>query len=187
MCLVLHFFSLIWSIHIPTQSLIKYFYSLKLIELNENPLLDPMTSCIQGHEDTILTKVWGSIDAIKSLVRVVTRSWCSTCLIEPLIPPRVDFKHEMLIPTKFVHYASETSMGLFENPFRMNLRLMKPCAVIKGTKWLRNYAYLIWKHISYAGAHPEPPISPFILYFPHHNYWGPWNKYIAMYCMNIFR
>ena len=34
----------------------------------------------------------------------------------------------------------------------MNLRPQKPCAVIKGTKWLRNYAYLIWKRNLYAGA-----------------------------------
>jgi hypothetical protein len=34
----------------------------------------------------------------------------------------------------------------------MNLRPQKPCAVIKGTKWLRNYAYLIWKCNLYAGA-----------------------------------
>ena len=131
-----------------------------------------MTSCIQGHEDTILTKVWGSIDAIKSLVRVVTRSWCSTCLIEPLIPPRVDFKHEILIPTKFIHYASETSMGLFENPFRMNLRLMKPCAVIKGTRWLQSNVSLIREFVLCAGTIPKAQTHLYC-YLLHHNFRGP--------------
>jgi hypothetical protein len=36
------------------------------------------------------------------------------------------------MPTKRVHYASDTVLGLFENPFRMNLRAVKPWAVIKG-------------------------------------------------------
>jgi hypothetical protein len=60
----------------------------------------------------------------------------STCLIGPVIPPHVDSERKVLVPTKSVHYASETSMGLFGNSFQMNLRLMKQYAVIKGTRWL---------------------------------------------------
>jgi hypothetical protein len=61
----------------------------------------------------------------------------STCLIGPVIPPRVASEREVLPPTKSVHYASETSLELFGYPFRMNLRPMKPCAVIKGIGWLK--------------------------------------------------
>jgi hypothetical protein len=113
-----------------------------------------MASCIQGQEETILTKVWGSTDAIKYLVRVVTRS---TCLIEPLIPPRVDFKREVLIPTKSVHYASETSIGPFRYLFRMNLRPEKPCAVIKATEWLKLNVSLFGNFFYCTPVQPNPP------------------------------
>jgi hypothetical protein len=33
---------------------------------------------------------------------------------------------------------------LFRNPFWMNLRLLKPYAVIKGTRWLKYNVCLIW-------------------------------------------
>ena len=33
-------------------------------------------------------KVWDGIDAIKRLIWVAKRSWCGTCLIEQVIPPR---------------------------------------------------------------------------------------------------
>ena len=61
----------------------------------------------------------------------------STCLIWPVIPPRVASEREVLTPTKSVYNASDTSLGLFGYPFRMNLRPMKPCAVIKGIGWLK--------------------------------------------------
>jgi hypothetical protein len=38
----------------------------------------------------------------------------------------------------------------------MNLRPVKLCAVIKGTRWLRNNASLIGYFILYTGAHPKP-------------------------------
>jgi hypothetical protein len=41
----------------------------------------------------------------------------STCLIGPIIPPRVASEPEVLPPTKSVRYASETSLELFEYPF----------------------------------------------------------------------
>ena len=82
---------------------------------------------------------------------------CHTCLIGPVILPRVVSKREVLLPTKCVHYASETSIGPFRNPFRMNLRPVKPCAAIKGTGWLKNNSSLIWEFIFNAQDHPKPP------------------------------
>jgi hypothetical protein len=73
---------------------------------------------------------------------------------------------KVLAPFESIHYASEASTGPFRHLFGMNLRLEKPCAVIKGTKWLRNYAYLIWKSVLWA-------IPPFIWYLLHHNFEGP--------------
>jgi hypothetical protein len=62
---------------------------------------------------------------------------CPWACEKSLILLHVDFKCEVLTSTKSVHYTSETSMGIFGNPFRTNLRAMKPCAVVKGTRWLK--------------------------------------------------
>jgi len=113
-----------------------------------------MANCIQGQEETTLMKVWGSTDAIKYLVRVVTRS---TCLIEQLILPRVDFKREVLIPTKSVHYASETSIRAFRYLIWMNLRSEKLCAVIKATEWLKLNVSLFGNFFYCTPAQPNPP------------------------------
>src|SRR5882724_2161268 len=88
-----------------------------------------------------------------------------TCQIKPVIPMCVDFKCKVAIPTKFVHYASETSMGLFGNPFRRDLRLMKQCAVVKGTRWLKSNVSLIREFVLCAEAIPRAQY-PFILPFP---------------------
>src|SRR5258707_216354 len=113
---------------------------------------------------------------------------CHTCLIGPVILPRVVSKREVLLPTKCVHYALETSIGPFRNPFRMNLRPVKPCAMIKGTGWLKNNSFLIWEFIFNMQGPIQAPILPFILYLQHHNSPGlgiPAN--IAMYWVGISR
>ena len=96
--------------------------------------------------------------------KVDKRSWCRTCLIEQVIPPRVDFKHKMLIPTKCVHYTSEASFGLFWNTFRKNLRPVKPCAVIKGTRWLKNNVSLIWDFFFNVPELPSPYSTIYIIF-----------------------
>ena len=63
------------------------------------------------------------------------------------------------IPTKSADFPIWDDMGkkcvcviicwngcnLFGNAFRKNLRLLKPCAVIIGTKWLKYNINLIWE------------------------------------------
>jgi hypothetical protein len=119
-----------------------------------------------------------------------------TCQIRPVIPTRVDLRPSKLgrssrhanvncVPTKCVHYASETSIELFWNPCRMNLRPMKPCAVIKGIEWLKKIAFLIQNLVLYAGTHPKAPIISYLL---HHNSPGlSIHTDIAMFPMNIVR
>jgi hypothetical protein len=131
-------------------------------------------------------KVWGGISAIKRLILS-----CQKELVRDLPnwashPAAHRFQTQS---TKCVHYALETSIGLFQNPFRMNLRPVKPCAVIKGTRWLKNNASLIWEFLFYV---PEPILRPpslsFILYLLHHNSQGlgiPAN--IAMLWVDISR
>ena len=46
----------------------------------------------------------------------------------------------------------------------MNLKPLKPCATIKGTRWLKIYLHPIWNV-------PEPLHIYF--YLPHHNSLGP--------------
>jgi hypothetical protein len=91
---------------------------------------------------------------------------CGAFLIEQVIPPRVDFKREVLAPAKSGHYASETFLGPFGYPFRMNLRPVKPYAVIKGIKWLKNNVSLIWEFLLCAGTHPEGPLARLYSYYP---------------------
>ena len=63
----------------------------------------------------------------------LTEEDACTCLIEPIIPLRINFEHEVVAPAKSVHYASEASLELFGYPFWMNLRPMRSCGVIKGS------------------------------------------------------
>ena len=77
----------------------------------------------------IFPKVWGRIDAINRLIWVADMglpNWASEAT-----------RRFQTWSTKCVHYASQIFIRLFRNPFRMNLRPVKPCAVIKGTKWLK--------------------------------------------------
>ena len=63
--------------------------------------------------------------------------------IRPVIPTCI----AKLIPTGSVHYALEWSSRLFGMTFRMILRSVKPCALIKGIGWRKYNVYLIWKYI----------------------------------------
>jgi hypothetical protein len=110
-----------------------------------------------------------------------------TCHIRLVILMRVDwylpnwanhpdarqFQMRSDVPTISVHYASETSIVLFGNPFWMNLSPVKPCAVIIGIKWLKNHTSSFRNFFLCAGTHPKAPSLPFIYYyFRHHNYQG---------------
>ena len=61
----------------------------------------------------------------------------STCLVGPVILLCINSECKMLAPAKSVHYASEAPLELFWYPFWMNLRPMRPCAIIKGIEWLK--------------------------------------------------
>jgi hypothetical protein len=49
----------------------------------------------------------------------------------------VDLNSQVTLPTECSHYASQKPGILIRDPFEMNFHAVKPCAVIKGIKWLR--------------------------------------------------
>ena len=115
---------------------------------------------ILSHVTTTL-RVCGSIDAIKGLIWAVKRSWWVTCLIEPVIPP-----HQMhTCQIRPLHLG--TIFRLFETSSRMNLRPLRPCAVIKGIMWLKIIQPWFGNCFLCTGAHPKAPLYS---YFLHHNF-----------------
>jgi len=82
-------------------------------------------------------------DVINRLIWAVKRSWCATCLIEPVILPDLamhQFQMQLLNASTMPLIMSVYHLG---NQFQMNLSVMKLCVVMKGSKWLKNTVSLL--------------------------------------------
>jgi hypothetical protein len=124
----------------------------------------PTKIAINGHYilDFLVCLRWNRSHQ-KANLGLTEEADASTCLIEPIILPCVDFEHELLAPAKFGHYTSKTFLGLFGYPFQINLRPAKPCAVIKDIKWLKNNVSLIWEFLLCANPSQSPPWLNYII------------------------
>jgi hypothetical protein len=133
---------------------------------------------------------WEHQTALENMWQWYLPNWASHPDARQFVPAKLGqssqrASSEVCVPTKCVHYASETPIELFWNSFQMNLRPMKPCAVIKGIEWLKKKCIPNSEFSLYAGTHPKAPI---IIYLLHHNSPGlSIHTDIAMFPMNTVR
>ena len=111
-------------------------------------------------------KYWWA--AIKTLVKAPTRSWCSTCLIEPLIPPCVDFKTWsadtcQIRPLRLGNIHG-TIWELISDEFEVN----ETICCHKRHQVAGKNAFLIWEFIFSNVPHPKASL-PFISHLLYHN------------------
>jgi hypothetical protein len=97
----------------------------------------PSPASAEEHE-TALAKHVAVVPA--KLSQSSRRASICTCQIGPIIPTHIDFKREVCIPTKCIHYASENPLDYFGFGFG-------PCAVIKamgGCKIMHPHFFMYW-------------------------------------------
>jgi len=67
----------------------------------------------------------------------------STCLIGPVIPPRVDLKRKVLVPTECVHCALEPPIRLFRQPVLDEFEQSEAMCRDKRQQWLKYNVFLM--------------------------------------------